>query len=76
MFTPDRTGGDLPHSLGHPYLAKGAIDEWRRQERDRHQLPLIPQLDMAVERTTPARRRLQLVAGCYLENPIAPRIRR
>jgi hypothetical protein len=53
-FTPDRTGGDLPHSLGHPYLAKGAIDEWRRQERDRQQLPLLPQLDMAVERTAPA----------------------
>lgn len=52
QYTPDRTGG-LPHSLGHPYLAKGAIDEWRRRERDRQQLPLLPQLDMAIERSAP-----------------------
>jgi hypothetical protein len=55
-FTPDRTGGGLPHSLGHPFLAKGTIDEWRRKERDRQQLPLLPQLDMAVQRTAPPAR--------------------
>jgi hypothetical protein len=52
-YTPDRTGGDLPRSLGHPYLARGTIDEWRREQRDRQQLPLLPQLDMAVERSAP-----------------------
>jgi hypothetical protein len=52
-FTPDRTGGGLPHSLGHPFLAKGTIDEWRRRERDREQLTLLPKLEMEVERTPP-----------------------
>lgn len=40
QYTPDKTGGDLPHSLGHPWFSKLLIAEWRRQQRDKDQLRL------------------------------------
>lgn len=42
-FTPDKTGGELPHSLGHPFLCKYVMNEWRRIKRDleRGQLPFL-----------------------------------
>ena len=42
-FTPDKTGGDLPRSLGHPFILKYVINEYRRIERElaRGQLSLL-----------------------------------
>ncbi len=52
-YTPDKTGGDLPRSLGHPFFARTVIRKWKLLERERLQLPLLPQLDMTIERTDP-----------------------
>ncbi len=42
-FTPDKTGGDLPRSLGHPFFVKYVINEYRRAQRDleRGQLSMV-----------------------------------
>ncbi len=42
-FTPDKTGGDWPRSLGHPFIVKYVINEYRRIERElaRGQLSLL-----------------------------------
>jgi hypothetical protein len=51
-FTPDKTGGDLPRSLGHPFITKYVVNEYRRIERElsRGQLSLL-----FVERADPPR---------------------
>lgn len=42
-FTPDKTGGDLPRSLGHPFITKYVCNEYRKIERAlaRGQLSLL-----------------------------------
>lgn len=37
IYTPDKAGGTLPYSLGHPFFQKYAINEWRRIERELEQ---------------------------------------
>lgn len=55
-FTPDKTGGDLPRSLGHPWFAKAVIREWRIRRREAtetarlEQLELMPQVQLTVQR--------------------------
>jgi len=40
LYTPDKTGGDLPRSLGHPWFSALLIVEWKRILVDRRQLKL------------------------------------
>ena len=42
-FQPEQTGGDLPHSLGHPFIPKYVVNEYRKIERAlaRGQLSLL-----------------------------------
>jgi hypothetical protein len=49
FFNPSATGGESLRSLGHPFITRYVINEWRRIERDREQLPLMP--DMKLERS-------------------------
>lgn len=53
LFNPASTGGELLKSLGHPFITTYVIKEFRRQQRDRDQLPLLPQLEMSIERSVP-----------------------
>ena len=72
IFTPDKTGGDLPRSLGHPFFTRYAINESKRIDRESaaEQLPLIPAVNMQVERPKPEppdvrlpERTMRLLAG-------------
>lgn len=40
LYTPDKTGGDLPRSLGHRFFAASVIRQWKIRERDREQYQL------------------------------------
>jgi hypothetical protein len=35
VYNPEKIGGDLPYSLGHPWFSKHLVAEWRRIKRDR-----------------------------------------
>lgn len=45
-FSLDKSGGEYPRSLG--YFTKAVMAEWRRIERDRQQLSLLPDLKLEV----------------------------
>ena len=45
-FSLEKSGGEYPRSLG--YFTKAVLAEWRRIQRDREQLPLIPEMRLEV----------------------------
>ena len=45
-FSLDKSGGEYPRGLG--YFKKAMAAEWRRIQRDREQLPLIPEMRLEV----------------------------
>jgi hypothetical protein len=52
LFNPSKINNDLPHSVG--FFTRAVLAEWHRLEREREQLPLLPAIDMQVERVAPA----------------------
>lgn len=45
-FDLDKSGDEYPRSLG--YFTKAVLSEWKRLQRDRQQLPLLPDLKLEV----------------------------
>ena len=48
FFNPSASGGEPLKSLGHPFITRYVINEWRRIQRDREQLSLMPDLRLEV----------------------------